>query len=105
MPELGREDGARVIEGLPVASIAGAGAGWTLAGLCFWLVFTGRLVSKSHVDDVRADRDVRVAEAHVERDEWKATAQIRTEQVGVLIEQGKTTEQLLRAMQPPGAGS
>ncbi|GAA2308734.1 hypothetical protein GCM10010149_68570 [Nonomuraea roseoviolacea subsp. roseoviolacea] len=36
-----------------------------------WLVFTGRLVPRSTLDDVRADWDARVAEAAEDPEAWK----------------------------------
>ncbi|GIH91928.1 hypothetical protein ACFFMN_34025 [Planobispora siamensis] len=36
-----------------------------------WLVFTGRLVPRSTLDDVRADRDARIAEAAADADAWR----------------------------------
>ncbi|WP_068925052.1 hypothetical protein [Planobispora rosea] len=36
-----------------------------------WLVFTGRLVPRSTLEDVRADRDARVAEAAADADAWR----------------------------------
>lgn len=37
-----------------------------------WLVFTGRLVPRSTVDDVRADRDARLAEADGDAEQWRS---------------------------------
>lgn len=57
---------------LPVVQLGALGV---LLGV-LWLVFSGRLiptplVSRSTLDDVRADRDVRLAEANADAAEWR----------------------------------
>lgn len=36
-----------------------------------WLIYTGRLVPRSTLDDVRTDRDARVREANEDADAWR----------------------------------
>jgi len=36
-----------------------------------WLIYTGRLVPRSTLDDVRADRDARVKEANDDAEAWR----------------------------------
>ncbi|MFF4617347.1 hypothetical protein [Nonomuraea jabiensis] len=37
-----------------------------------WLIITGRVVPRSTLDDARADRDARVAEADQDATDWRA---------------------------------
>lgn len=52
---------------LPISQLGAIGV---LFGV-LWLVFTGRLVPRSTLDDARADRDARVAEANQDAEEWR----------------------------------
>lgn len=70
-----------------------------LLGIGVLMILTGRLVPRSYVDDVRTDRDVRVAEAREETAEWRKTAMIKDEQLKVLMSQGETTIALLHSIQ------
>lgn len=72
-----------MIEGIP---IEGIGVGGLLVGL-FWMLATGRLVTRREADDIRADRDV-----------WRANA---LDQKGLLTQMltgQETTNRLLRAI-------
>jgi F0F1-type ATP synthase membrane subunit b/b' len=80
------------------------------------LILLGRLVPRSVLEDVRkdrdarvaeaiADRDARIAEAHAERDTWRdahkesEAARIEAQsQVGELIELSRTSAHVLRAL-------
>ncbi|MER7500433.1 hypothetical protein AB0L05_27625 [Nonomuraea pusilla] len=53
---------------LPVVQLGALGV---LLGV-LWMIFSGRLVPRSTVEDVRADRDARVAEAAQDAEEWRA---------------------------------
>lgn len=44
-----------------------------------WLIYTGRLVPRSTLDDVRTDRDARVAEANADAEEWRRLWQLEHE--------------------------
>ncbi|MCC5574464.1 hypothetical protein IMZ11_02260 [Microtetraspora sp. AC03309] len=70
-----------------------------------WLVYSGRLVPRSVMDDLRKDRDARVAEIQAEVAEykaaWLASEQARHEQDGQmreLMELARTTDQAIRAL-------
>lgn len=76
------------------------GGAATLLAVVVWLILTGRLVPRSVLDDVRRDRDVRVAEAREEAAEWQATAKVSAEQVSTLLPEMQTHTALLRALQP-----
>jgi hypothetical protein len=87
--------------GVPVAE-GGAAAIVTLVVL---LIIIGRLVPRSVVEDVRKDRDDRLAAALAERDAWREAYRVseaaRMEsqaQVGELLELSRTAEHVLRAI-------
>ncbi|MEV0584116.1 hypothetical protein [Nonomuraea sp. NPDC050310] len=48
-----------------------------------WMIFSGRLVPRSHLEDVRADRDARIAEAQKDAEEWHALYVSECESHGV----------------------
>ncbi|MCK2219688.1 hypothetical protein MF672_038720 [Actinomadura sp. ATCC 31491] len=52
---------------LPIVQLGALGV---LLGV-LWMVFRGHLVPRATLDDVRADRDARVAEASADADEWR----------------------------------
>lgn len=65
------------IFGLPASLFVNGGAvGFLFAVL--WMVYTGRLVPRSAVDDIRQDRD-----------NWRATAQTQTEARQVEADQSR----------------
>ena len=70
-----------------------------------WLVFLGRLVPRSTLEDVRADRDARVAEVRAEaaeyKEAWLASEKARREQdrqFDELMELARTTDQAIRSL-------
>jgi hypothetical protein len=87
--------------GINVAS-GGAAALVTLVVL---LILMGRLVPRSVLEDVRKDRDARVAEVIGERDTWRdahresEAARMESQaQVGELLELSRTADHVLRAI-------
>jgi hypothetical protein len=91
-------------------------AGWAwlqggfgaLVALGVWLVFTGRLVPRSTVKDLRKDRDERVAEARAETTVWREAYEASNRanealyvQLNQMLEVGHTTTSVLRSL-PPG---
>jgi hypothetical protein len=71
----------------------------------FWMVFRGLLVPRSVVEDVRKDRDVRVAEARAETADykaaWMAMEKARHEQdnqLAELMELARASNQLIQAL-------
>jgi hypothetical protein len=72
------------------------------------MVFTGKLVAKRELDDVRKDRDDRLAEMRGIMTTWQqayisseAARQVSAGQVNQLLETGRIAEALLRAMPHP----
>jgi hypothetical protein len=70
-----------------------------------WLVFSGRLVPRGTVDMIRDDLTNRITQQQEEITQWRAEREIQnrtnaelTSQLGVLLEIGKTTEQVLKAI-------
>lgn len=53
---------------LPIVQLGALGV---LLGVV-WLIITGRVVPRSTLDDARADRDARVAEAAEDAEQWRA---------------------------------
>ena len=80
----------------------GAGAIVTLIVL---LILRGNLVSRAVLEDVRKDRDARVAEIASERDSWREAykeseaARVQAQnQVGELLELSRFADRALRAI-------
>jgi len=85
-------------------NVAQGGAAAILA-LVVLFILLGRLVPRSVLEDVRKDRDSRVAEILAERDTWRAAhreseaARIEAQnQVGELLELSRTADRVLRAI-------
>ena len=85
-----------MIEGLPWGAWLGiAGTGWALAASCAWLVYTGRLVPRTTLEDATHDRD-----------EWRAAHRIseaaRLEiqgRMSVVTDTATMLDQFMREMQ------
>ena len=83
--------------GLP-AGIFVQGGAVGLLSLTVWLIFTGRLVPRSAVDDIRADRDNwrQVALAKEE------TRQVEAAQNNVVLEElSATVDKFINSLPPP----
>jgi hypothetical protein len=81
------------------------GGAVALVTLVVLLIFLGRLVPRSVLEDVRKDRDDRLAALVQERDAWREAYRVseaaRVEaqnQVGELLELSRTAETVLRAL-------
>jgi hypothetical protein len=68
-------------------------------------IITGRLVPRRSLEDVRTDRDARIAEEKDRGDEWRAAAQtqdarndVLTQQVAQLLEAARTTNALIEGL-------
>lgn len=68
-------------------------------------IVTGRLVPRRSLEDVRADRDARLADEKARGDEWRAAAQaqdarndVLTRQVEQLLETARTTNALIEGL-------
>jgi len=65
-----------------IITILATAVGWGIRQL-----FTGRLVPRSHVEDVRQDRRERVSEIANERDTWRATVETQQGTIQTLVGQ------------------
>lgn len=81
------------------------GGAWTIVAFVVLLVLRGNLVSRAVLEDVRKDRDARVAEALAERDTWREAhkeseaARLDAQgQAGELLELSRTAYTVLRAI-------
>jgi hypothetical protein len=81
------------------------GGAIALVTLVVLLIYRGRLVPRSVLDDVRTDRDARVAELVAERNAWREayreseTARVEAQnQVGELLELSRLADRVLRAI-------
>lgn len=77
-----------------------------LLGLAILLVLLGGLIPKYVVNQIRQDRDARLAEAREEITNWRKAYQtseesrsLLSQQVGELLELGKTTDSFIRSLQ------
>ena len=85
-------------------NIASGGA-VALVTLVVLLIFFGKLVPRSVLEDVRKDRNERIAEVIAERDTWREAhknseaARIEAQsQVGELLELSRTADHVLRSI-------
>lgn len=81
------------------------GGAAAVLGLVVMLILLGRLVPRSILEDLRADRDARITELAAERDTWKAAHQLSEEarhvaqdQVGELLELSRTSVHVLTSL-------
>ena len=81
--------------GIPAAIALVCAGGWGLAAYFARLVYTGRLVPRSTMEDVEHDRS-----------EWRAESRIKDTQIAVkdeqlrhLAEVGRTVEAIMRAVE------
>lgn len=72
--------------GIPGAVVVQGGAVAVLI-LAVIGILTGRLVPRRSLEDVRADRDARIAEERARGDEWRAAAQLQDQRNDVLAQQ------------------
>ncbi len=93
------------VETLPLGDISFFG----LLALAIWAILTGRLVPRRILDDVRLDRDTRVAEKAAETAEWKEAYHLQYSVTSQLVDQNEkmlgsqeTMEHLLRSIQERG---
>lgn len=90
--------------GIPGAVIVQGGA-VTVLTLVVISIVLGRLVPRKVLEDVRADRDDRLAAEKARGDEWRATAQAQDErndvqarQLAELLDANRTTNALIEAL-------
>ena len=88
------------------AEIGAADVGFgALVAFAIYLIFTGKLVPRSVVEQIRSDKDRSVQQAVAEASAWKEAykieAQSRAElglQLGELLEVARTSDHLLRSI-------
>lgn len=90
--------------GIPGSVIVQGGA-VTVLTLVVLAIITGRLIPRRSLDDVRADRDARIAEERARGDEWRAAAQAQdarndllSQQVAQLLDTARTTNALIEGL-------
>ncbi len=90
--------------GIPGAAIVQGGAAGILTFVVL-AILVGRLVPRKSLEDVRADRDARIAEAKVRGDEWRAAAlaqeernDVQARQLELLLEANRTTNALIEGL-------
>lgn len=76
-----------------------------LLALVVLLVLWGKLVPKSYLDELRAEKDARIVEVKEDRDLWKAAYENElsinrelTGQVSLLSEVGRTADHVIRSL-------
>jgi len=84
------------------------GGAVTILTLVVWMVYTGKLVARRVLDDVRKDRDDRINEMRAIMENWQkaylaseAARQEQTAQLNQLLALGRIAEALLRALPHP----
>lgn len=89
------------VSGLAVGEVSTA----ALLGLAILALLRGWLVPRSVLDDVRRDRDTRLADCQAQITDWRdayraadARADILAGQVDELVHQARTTEQVLQSL-------
>jgi hypothetical protein len=90
--------------GIPGSVLVQGGATAVLI-LVVLAIVTGRLIPRRSLEDVRADRDARLAEERARGDEWRAAAQAQdtrndllSQQVGQLLDAARTTNALIEGL-------
>lgn len=90
--------------GIPGTVIVQGGAAGILA-FTVLAVLVGRLVPRKSLEDVRADRDARLAREEKRGDEWKAVAlaqeeraDVQARQMDLLLEASRTTNALIEGL-------
>jgi hypothetical protein len=90
--------------GIPGTVIVQGGAVGVLVFVVL-AILVGRLVPRKSLEDVRADRDARLAEAKIRGDEWRATAlaqeersDVQARQIDQLLEANRTTNALIEGL-------
>jgi hypothetical protein len=94
--------------GIPGAAIVQGGAAGILTFVVL-AILVGRLVPRKSLEDVRADRDARLAREEKRGDEWRATAlaqeeraDVQARQIELLLEANRTTNALIEGLKQAG---
>lgn len=90
--------------GIPAGVVIQGGAVGVLTFVVL-AILVGRLVPRKSLEDVRTDRDARIAEVKVRGDEWRAAALAQEErndvlarQLELLLEANRTTNALIEGL-------
>jgi thiamine biosynthesis lipoprotein ApbE len=87
------------------------GSAWTIVAFVVLLILRGSLVSRAVLEDVRKDKDARIAEVLAEKNTWREAhreseaARLEAQgQVGELLELSRTADHVLRAIRGEVSG-
>ena len=90
------------ISQIPPAVIGGTTAASMFAGL-FWMLATGRLLTRSQHAEVVHIKDEQIADKDQQVVLWRAVGETSQAQMVELLEHGRLSVQILRAIQSGGA--
>lgn len=86
-----------MIDGIPVALLNGVGVVALLAVL-YWLLATGRLVTRREVDSVQTTHARELTDVRADRDIWRDNFLDQKGLMSHVLEGQETTNKLLRAI-------
>lgn len=86
-----------MIDGIPVALLNGVGVVALLAVL-YWLLATGRLVTRREVDSVQTAHARELTDVRADRDVWRDNFLDQKGLMSHVLEGQETTNKLLRAI-------
>jgi hypothetical protein len=99
-----------VLDWVPSQALVQGGAVGVLSMFVVGLL-VGRIIPRSVLNDVRADRDARLAEERARGEQWRAAYLVEAERgrilsghVGELLELSRTTHAIVAALALPGRG-
>ncbi|ASN20712.1 hypothetical protein [Arthrobacter sp. YN] len=99
-----------MIDGIPAWVGLSSPVAATLA--VFWLVFTGRLVTRASHNDVVQVYEKTLTRTEADRDGWKASSERKGETISVLananaelLETARTTKHVMTSLQEAGGTS
>lgn len=81
-----------------LGTIAPTGGFITALVAMAWLVYTGKLVPRSVLDDQRADHAVAMAAERADKEHWRQVAVTSSAQVSELLTTARVTAQVLQAL-------
>lgn len=85
------------MEQIFLAAASPAGVLGLVVGL-FWMLATGRLLTRREADNIAAALQHQIESAVADRDMWRDTAQTLTPIVTKVLNESETTNKLLRAL-------
>jgi hypothetical protein len=88
----------QMFDTIPPALLNGAGV-ITLLGWLYWMLASGRLVTRREHENRMADKDATIADKDEQIVMWRGTAETNAAQKQELLEQGRLSTQLLQAIE------